>query len=410
MRSILVVAAITCVLVDGVPDCSVHDYNGVALMNLTAMAQCFTIDHPGQWYECIDSLQLAISLDCAGTIGDDVGAMELDLCYDRCFGHPANTDCRLCIGVVSARAFMLHAPTMTGPCGGEGDRERISGVCETQIINASDIHSLPAVADVSDSCSSCLSSHAVNCASMCEVRDAACLDCETIDFVSAIAYCNAGVVLPVVNCSIADYTGLDKMNPAVVTTCVEAAEGDGFIECFGNPDTVNMNSGCSIGLDAHMSYRIVDLCEDTVCASKSISAHCLNCQGSVIVQEIFEHAPNGTGACGGTDNLAAIAAVDMQAVIACGADQAITGATCLAFQAEASKLCINCLDERTKRAIEQCKPHCADDQSGPNCMSCINIGLMSAAAHCNAHMSGSVGFMNVSLLSLVAIIWISLIA
>ena len=129
-----------------------------------------------------------------------------------------------------------------------------------------------------------------------------------------------------------------------------------------------------------------------------------------MVQEVFEHAPNGTGACGGSVDRAAMADVDMTAVIACGSEQSSTGATCLAFQAEASEECRVCLEERTERAMRQCKPHCADNQTGLDCMECVNIGLMSAAAHCNAHMSAAAGMMGLPLVSLAALISLLLIA
>ena len=409
MRSIIALVGIAGVSSGGLDNCTEGDYDAIAAMNVTAMAQCFIVDQPGQWQDCLNQ-NLDITCDCAQNIGDSAGNSEFTNCFGLCFEQAEHLDCRACIAAADAQQVSLLAPTMEGSCGSSGDRELFANANISDIANHTHILLMPSLIGVSDGCASCLAARAVNCVSSCDVRDPTCLDCENVDFVSAMAYCNNNVWLPEPDCTVADHTGLDRMNPANVKTCIEAAEGDGFVECFGNPDTVNMNANCSIGLDAHIDYRIGEVCNTTICTEDNLSADCINCHGAIMVQEVFEHAPNGTGACGGSDDRTAITDVDMEAVIACGSEQASTGATCLAFQAEASEECRVCLEDRTERAMRQCKPHCADDAVGPDCMECVNIGLMSAAAHCNVHMSAAAGMMGLPLVSLAALISLLLIA
>ena len=256
------------------------------------------------------------------------------------------------------------------------EKSAIESADFADIVTDGDIASFTDHAELSDSCSACFTARATiiseqtGCFVACEAPDRECADCHNVVFVAAIAFCNSQDPLPDVNCAVTDYGGLDLVNPATVKTCMEnVEEGDGFVECLGNGTAADLSDSCAVGLDAHIDFRIGEVCNATICTEENLSADCLNCHGAIMVQEIFENAPVGTGACGGDDDRLAMGNVDMTAVIACGSEEASTGATCLAFQAEASKICRSCLEAGTDRAMKQCGPHCADDVSSLDCMS-----------------------------------------
>ena len=407
MRPIIAILGTVSVVVEGVEYCTIEDYDKIGAMSVVGVSNCLLTDYPADWQTCLDNVN--VTSDCAQNINGSI-TDALDECSVPC-ETPDTQPCRLCVGMLAVQVMTILAPVDTGACGDQSDLEAIDGVCLEAIADGG-FGQLTTQAEPSLDCGLCIDSYAQaitapdRCSDYCgEIPTIGCDVCASVVMVSAIAYCNNNGLLPTVTCTVTDYDGLESINPAVVKSCVEGAtEDDGFVECLGNGTTANMNESCVEGLDAHIDFRIGEVCNATICTEENLSADCLNCHGAIMVQEIFENAPNATGACGGADDRAAMADVEMTAVVACGREQASTGATCLGFQAEVSEICQLCLEERTERAMKQCKPHCDPEVTGPDCMECVNYGLMSAAAYCNAH-SGVTGMMrSLSLVSIVAII------
>ena len=393
--------------------CSGDDFNALTFMDVGTVQDCMENQSGDGLVHCLgDGGSLNISLDCSvgldGTINEDVD----EWCEDHC-ADMESFDCYNCRGAIAAQVVFSYAPPGDGNCGSDADKSAISDAnmtdvfaCGTDAPNTG-ASCLADVANVSTECNWCLTSRTATSLDQCAVHcvdesSVDCLQCVSIGMMNAAAYCNTFGVLPEVICTVTDYKELSNMNAGAVTTCLEENEDD-FQLCLGDVDTVNMTDGCTVPLQTHIEDAWGTTCsEESVCANDILTAYCMNCRGAVMVQEVFAHAPNASGVCGSSDNLALMADVDMTAVIACGSEQAFTGATCLAFQAGASPRCRDCLEEGTLRAIGQCKAHCLVDETGPDCISCVNVGLMSAAAHCN--MSGSVGMVGLSLISFAAIL------
>ena len=394
-------------------ECTENDYELIGNMNVSAMATCITYDFTYDWLQCLGNL--GVTSDCAFTVNQDISD-NLDVCTEWCIGDSTTATCKTCWGVVATKKFSYYAPVEYGLCSGIDDRAAIADVCLGNVVDDAYIGDLPTMADsLSPDCLSCFESRLLiineldGCLSQCETPGAPCYDCQNVAIVAAMAYCNNE--LPTPNCTVIDYHKLHEMDTAGTKLCIEGIVGDGIIaaddgivECLGQDSVVGISQDCIYPLDLHIDRQIRWVCDPSICADDSTSADCLNCRGSIMVQEVFEHAPNGTGPCGDSDNLDLISTVNMEAVIACGKELASTGATCLAYQATASPLCQRCLEVGTIRAMERCEPHCGEDVTGPDCMDCVNIGLMSVTAHCNAHSSGASAITGLSIISFVVMI------
>ena len=417
MRTIIsVVAGIAIVSTTELDDCTENDYRLIATMGVLDMANCISVAHAGDWQACMNTLSM--TSDCAQHIQQNIDEATCTICGEPC-QSPDSQGCRICLGVVAVQQIAVLAPTEDGACGNSDDKLAIEGVSAADVVYDLSITAFPSAASASQNCQSCIAAFSDiipeddNCGTLCNGGDAdspGCYDCYNVVMVKAMAYCNHVPWLADVTCTDMDYERLDKMDPAAVKTCIEGAEDDGFVECFTDVDTVNLTEDCAMGLDQQIDFQIADICDTEICLLDNPTAHCLNCRGAVMVQEVFAHASEGAGACGNCQDREALRTVNMDAVIACGSEQASTGATCLAFQAEASELCRDCLQDRTELAIRQCQRHCVDDTAGPDCMECVNIGLMSAAAHCNDHMSGAAAVMGLSLISIIVVTSFSFLA
>ena len=403
------------------PVCSDSDYHGLERMKAGSVKSCLE-DNPGDGFvTCFDDSTLVnMTADCSIDLDGKIDEYVRHECnYTSCADDSESVECYNCMGAAMVQQVVKYAPEGNGSCGGDEG----SSISELDLALALEGCSDPYSAaeciynyvGASDDCQLCIEEQTARGVRQCKHHCSGnptgpdCLECANIGLMRAVAHCNFLPYIAPPTCTADDYAGLDQMDAGAVALCLETVEVvDPFVDCFGIPDLVNMTEECSFGLHDHIQAGIEDECDTTICPlddeATSLSADCLNCRGAVMVQETFEHAPEGTGACGDLDNRQAIADVDMDAVIACGKEMASTGATCLAFQAQASELCRECLELRTQRAMEQCTRHCGEDASGPDCMECVNIGLMSAAAHCNVHISGSVGMMGLSLIPLAALL------
>ena len=403
-------------------NCTLDDYqNEIGWdISIPSVAECLSATETADdWTTCF--ADQPVSESCA----DDLGTLIADadtVCNSPCESINS-TDCRICQGVVAMQQIAVLVPdTPYGMCGSESDRNAIMDADWSTVAEGDSVFDLIAVANVSELCGLCMTAWNATrpntniwnqtaldsdyCGPVCtdDAGSADCLNCLNVWWVSSLAYCS--VTTWTGTCKDSDYASLAEMNPSTVKVCLEenAENEDALFHCLTDGTSVNLTQDCAAKLDGEFDYLIDEVCDTTICTEDNLSADCINCHGAVMVQDIFENAPEATGACGGSDDRDAMANVDMVAVIACGSEQASTGATCLGFQAEVSEICQMCLEEGTERAMKQCEPHCAPDAVGLDCMECVNYGLMSAAAYCNAH-SGVAGMMgSLSLVSFVAII------
>ena len=396
-------------------ECTELDYSSIGDMNITTVSDCITNEHPFDWQLCLGVLD--VGAICAFNLNSQIAA-EIPECSSVCDGgHTDSLACKTCWGAVAVRETAALSPDSEGSCGGPDDFAVLSALNELDLATSEDISTLgDLVEGLSVFCKHCLDSRAEiiameeGCLAQCQDPSLPeCLDCKNVVMVSAMAHCNNVAWEPEIECTEADYDSIGRMNSALFSTCKDGYETDGFYECLTNDSAVaNVTDVCAVVLDTHIDARTVTVCE-AACTEDDAGIPCLNCQGAVIVQEAFEHAPLETGACGGEADLAAIANVDMDAVIECASHKPNNAAMCVSGVARLSLKCEHCLLGRTHRAVNQCKNICAGHPASPVCMECVNGGMLSTAAHCNSHPSGVAGMAGLSFLSLAAVLVVFLL-
>ena len=423
---------VTAYMVDNLAWCSVYTWGegceltemeSLEMMDPAAVKTCMegVVKGDGLVHCLTDVNSVNISLNCATSIVGDIDYEIYDFCDAHCTDN-TSVECYNCKGSIMAqKTFGYESPDVNGSCGSEEDLNLLYDALTSNDTIREEVFTCGAsapylgamclgiVAQVSTECNSCLTARSLHARQQCsdhcsDATSVDCLECVNIGLMAAAAYCNVNAMA---TCTTNDYKELSQINAGELATCMEDNEGDLQL-CLSEVDHANMTDGCSGPMQSQIDDAMATCSDDPVCASDIPTAYCLNCRGAVMVQKIFANAPEESGVCGTSDNRELIASVAMEAVIACGSEQAYTGATCLAFQAGASPLCRDCLEEGTVRAIGQCKAHCLVNETGPDCINCVNLGLMSAAAYCS--MSGSAGMAgSLSLISLAALLALALL-
>ena len=420
---------VTVYMVESLAWCSVHTWDEGC--EVEEMRSLESMD-PGAVKTCIEGVEkgdglvhcltdvdsVDISLNCATSIVGDIDYGIFDFCDAHCTDN-TSVECYNCKGsIIAHRTFAYDSENVNGSCVSEDDRSLLNAALvdndtireavftcgeSTPYVGAI---CLGTVAQVSAGCDACLTSRSLYASQQCSAHcsdstSVDCLECVNIGLMAVAAYCNANV-LP--TCTTNDYKELSQIDAGDLATCIEDSEGD-IHYCLSVVDNANITDGCIGPLLSQIDDAMATCTDDPVCEYDIPSAYCINCRGAVMVQKIFANVPEDGALCGTSDNLDLMAGVAVEAVIACGSEQAYTGATCLAFQAGATPLCRDCLEEGTMRAIGQCKAYCLVNETGPDCISCVNLGLMSAAAYCSMSSSAAMagGLSLISLASLLAL-------
>ena len=414
MRTIISLTglAVTMVAGDLSSNCSYDDYAQLGDIGVTDVADCLTNVNVDNWALCLGDSSIGDA--CIQDLAEHI-AENIPICGTPCL-NTTSTACRICNGVVVIQQIanlMPNAPY--GLCGSEYDRETIMNASWSDVVEAGNISDLLlTVSTLSDSCNYCLvwfSDNALSegyCGDLCtDPGSPDCKNCLNVWWGAGIAYC--GTNIQDGTCVDADFEALDTMNPAIVKTCMENAHDD-IVHCLTDGANVNLTEECAVTLTSQFEAYYFAECTDHCVDDTSVD--CYNCRGSHMVQEAFAFdSDNVNGSCGNEADRNLINRVYMVDVVACDETAGhYAGATCIASVANVSSNCSICLTSRTHHARAQCSPHC-HDSSSVDCLECVNIGLLSAAAHCNAGgVSGSAGMVGFSLMSLAALLSIVLLA
>ena len=390
MRSIIAISGLAAVAAGPPSNCTTDDYSKLFDMNIESAALCLN-DNDGSWDSCLSIANM--STNCQTDMLALFDSNSNTTCGDLCT-NVTSSGCRICLGVVAMQQADVLAPEVPwGVCGNSADRDAIASVNLSAIIEADSVTSIGIIGNFSNNCANCFAEAAwftANpdyCGVPCETSgNSLCYDCEAVMFFEAISYCN--VLLPPVSCVDSDYAGLARMNPGTVMTCLETSQADdAFVACFGELNTANLTSDCSVGLEAVINAHMADVCDTDVCADESVTVDCLNCRGAVFVKTTMDNLPSISGVCNETE-ISAMDTLDLSVVLSC-ATEPYSAANCFASGAEVSDACSMCIESRTTRAVHQCAAHCTDSTSA-DCLTCVNIGLMGATAHCT-FSSGAAG-------------------
>ena len=386
---------------------------GFYQLQIAHVAECLTTNVTvDDWASCLAD-QEQVSEVCADYFAERV-ADGASVCSTPCVTINS-TACRICNGVVALQEISYLVPnTSYTPCGSDYDRESIMNASWSDVVEAGNITDLFfTVATLSDSCDYCLHDRMqrfiTNCGDACtDPQSADCLNCRNVYMVVILSSCSSWIWEGI--CEDSDFVSIEAMDPATVKDCIEGVEnGDGLVHCLTDGgESVNLTEGCALTITGHFGYNQSYNCNESCIDDTTVE--CYNCKGSVIAQETFAFidSANVNGSCGSDADLTLISDVYndtlKEGLLTCNSGSGpYAGAMCIGLAAGVSNGCSRCLVSRTHHVRQQCARHCHHARS-VDCLECVNIGMMAVAAHCNDHMSDSMGMTGLSLISLSAIL------
>ena len=387
-------------------NCTDDDYWYLGNIPIAEVSDCITHVDIYNWALCLSEWSVGESCtDALGALITSEGAA----CDVPC-QNVTSPGCLICSGVIVIQQIAYLAPEAPfAMCGSDYDRAAIMNATWSDVVEAGAVSDLfftvETLSDTCDYCMSWVAEHALHveyCGPLCtDTESVDCYNCRNVWFASGVAWCSSQINNE--QCIDADFESLQLMNPATVTTCLDTpVNGDGLVHCLTDGGTVNLTKACATTLEGGFDFFAYADCGDHCFVNNSVE--CYNCKGAIMVYQTIAYDSILNGSCGTEHDRGLIYNVSMVDLFNCAETERYAAATCIGTTADVSPPCYTCLTLRTHEARQQCAAHCDDDEESADCLECVNIGLMSAAAYCNAHPSGSVGIAGLSLFSFVAML------